>query len=44
MTAVTSRQYHISSTPAPMNKFDDGLQRLLTADEAAVAWLTHYGT
>jgi len=44
VTAATSRQCHTSSTPCHLTKLDVGLQRLHTTDEAAVNWLTSYGT
>ena len=39
MCDCSNMQCHTLSTPAPLIKFDGGLQRLHTADEAAVEWL-----
>ena len=43
VTVEKSRQRHTSSF-CPLTKFDGGLMRLHEADEAAVDWLTTYGS
>ena len=44
VTVEKSRHCHTLSTLCPLTKFDGGLLRLHEADEAAVDWLTTYGS